>query len=138
MLFLGKVKDVFTGEVDTWKIDAGSAVDAKSVFDRILLEEKPFAYAVCDHWVEPADEQSDEDKTFVVFCYDHRTGMAQNNYPDTWDEAKDLANVMSDFYDDVEICYGWPGHWQHVDTEDPEDPDVGRRLFYEYYQEVNA
>lgn len=138
MLWIGKVKDVFTGEVDTWKIHAGSALDANAVFDRMLIEEKPFLYTVCDHWVEPADEQSDEDKTFAVFCYDHRTGMAQNNYPDTWEEAAELADVMSNFYDDVEICYGWPGHWQHVDTEDPEDPDVGHRLFYEYYQEVNA
>ena len=135
MLFLGKVKDAFTGEVDTWKIDACSGADAQSVFIRMLIEKKPFHYAVCDHWVEPADEQSDEDKTFAVFCYDHRTGMAQNNYPDTWEEAAELADAMSNFYDDVEICYGWPGHWQHADQEDTE---VGSRLYSYYYQEANA
>lgn len=130
MLWIGKAKDPFLGETFTWKIDAGNALDAQRHFEDVLRRHNPFFAAVADAWVEPADDQPEDVKTFAVFCYDHGTGRCQNNYPDTYDEAKDLADVMSNFYDDVEICYGWPGHWQHYDQD-----DVGMRLYAQYYTE---
>ena len=115
MLYIGKIRDpFFLDEIDTVKIDATNYLTAKEQLQRYVMEKMPLFCTIADTWVELADDQPDDVKTYAVFCRDTKTGRAQNNYPDTLKDATDLADVMSRFYDDVEICYGWPGHWAPV------------------------
>lgn len=115
MLYIGKIRDpFFQDEIDTVKIDAGNYLDAKDQLRRYVLEKLPLFSEIAETWVEIADDQPDDVKTYAVFCRDTKTGRQQANYPDTLQDAIDLADVMSRFYDDVEINYGWPGHWRPV------------------------
>lgn len=43
-------------------------------------------------------------------------GGFQNNYASTWKEACDCSNYMSEYYEFVEILYGYPGHWESVEV----------------------
>ena len=118
MLYIGKIRDpFFQDEIDTVKIDAGNYLDAKDQLRRYVLEKLPLFSEIAETWVELADDQPDDVKTYAVFCRDTKTGRVQANYPDTLQDAIDLADVMSRFYDDVEINHGWPGHWRPVFTE---------------------
>lgn len=128
MLWIGKAKDPFTGEIFEWKINATNYMTAHDVFKDVLVHHNPFFANVAEEWIEPADDQPEDCKTFAVFCYDHATGRTQANYPDTYEDAVDLVDNCSHFYDDVEICYGWEGHWTHYDQD-----DVGCRLYASYY-----
>ena len=37
-------------------------------------------------------------------------------YASTWKEACYCSNYMSEYYDFVEILYGYPGHWESVEV----------------------
>lgn len=129
MLWIGNAKDPFTGQVFTWKLDAGSAKSAMDVFLSTIITHNPFFAACAELWVKPADEN---DKTFAVFCRNAaHPELNRNYYPDSFKEATDISDAMSAFYDDVEICFGWEGSWTHYDMD-----DVGMRLYSQYYTEV--
>lgn len=130
MLYIGKAVHAVTGDVLEWKIDASNATTAGIKLREIVMESYPMICLLFNTWVEPAEDQPEDARTYAVFCYDHATGMRQNNYPDTWEDAVDFADAMSNFYDEVEICYGWPGHWQHVDKD-----DVGLKLWCKYHEQ---
>lgn len=128
MLWIGKAKDPFLKSTCTWKLEAGSAKDAMDVFLGTVINHNPFFAACADLWVEPATE---DDKTFAVFC--RNAAHPETNrtyYPDSFEEAADISDAMSAFYDDIEICFGWEGSWTHYDQD-----DVGMRLYAQYYTE---
>lgn len=134
MLWIAKAKDPFTGEIFDWKIDAPGYFEAKDKFSDIMSTRNPFFAAAAETWIEPADEQPADVKCYMI------TGANQHghqtNYADTWAEACECSDLMADFYEFVEIAYGWPGHWKPIDEIEEDSRDVGKRLAASYYKEA--
>lgn len=55
----------------------------------------------------------DKSKCYMVVC-GHTPYLEQVNYFDTFEEAREWAEGVMDEYADIEISYGWPGHWKDV------------------------
>jgi len=133
MLWIGKVKDPFSGEIRSeYEIEASDYYEAKTEL-LVKVSSNPFMEAVLtadvDYWVEPADDQPESEKCYLVQASAQRFGSIQKNYCDTLEEATDCADAMARCYDFVEILYGWPGHWQPVYDEKGDEiiglPDHG-------------
>ena len=63
-------------------------------------------------YVVPSDNQPDEEKCYMVQSFS-RFGT-NKFYCDTLEDAQDAAADMGNYAEFVEICYGWPGHWEEV------------------------
>lgn len=112
MKWIAKADSLVDDSVIEWEVDAPSAAEAEWIATKLARKSR-----VADSgsvWIEPADEQPDEDKCYLVAAFDKRLGQ-QNNYCDTKEEALDLADEMRIYYETVEVSYGWPGHWETVE-----------------------
>lgn len=119
MLWIGKVKDPFTGEIDNkYYIDAQDYYEAKTEL-LLKIAANPFMSAVLDpdrdFWIEIADDQPVECWCYLVEASAQRFGSIQRVYVDTFNEAMEVADIYSRFYDFVEISYGFPGHWVPIE-----------------------
>lgn len=80
----------------------------------ICLGESDFVCAALDDCYLIFDEP--ERKYLITAAKNEFGSCYQNNYASTWKEACDCSNYMSEYYDFVEILYGYPGHWESVEV----------------------
>lgn len=112
MKWIVKADSLVDDNIIEWEIDAPSGAEAEWI--GMDLASKSSVADSSSVWIVPADDQPDEDKCFLVSACSQRFGM-QNNYCDTLEEAKEIAAYMGNYYEFVEISYGWPGHWVTVE-----------------------
>lgn len=80
----------------------------------ISLEKSHFVYVALEDCYPIFDEP--EREYLITAAKNEFGGCYQNNYASTWKEACDCSNYMSEYYDFVEILYGYPGHWERVEV----------------------
>ena len=67
-------------------------------------------------YVVPSDDQPDEEKCYLVQGCSQRF-CVQKEYCDTLEDAIEQAGELGNYYEFVEVLYGWPGHWELLNWE---------------------
>ena len=111
MKWIVKADSLVDDNIIEWVVMAENGADAE--FIGYQLARKSSVADSGSVWIVPADDQPDEDKCYLVQAFSYRFG-AQKNYADTLEEAHEIRDDLCAYYEDVEILYGWPGHWEEV------------------------
>lgn len=112
MRWIAKADCLVEDVVLEWEFDAPDGLTAEQEAYRRARES-----SVADSgsvYVVPSENQPDGEKCYMVSgC--GKFG-SQYYYADTLEEAREVYDDMRNYYELVEIAYGWPGHWEDVEV----------------------